>query len=464
MIVRIRPLLDIEKTVEVLNSTKESDTHLIGKFEKKFAAYIGSPKAFAFHQGRSALLIALKILEIKPGDDVIVQSYIFHVVIDAILEVGANPVLVDSSLEDFNISPQAIKEEITPRTKAIVATHLGLPCKIDEISNIAKENNCFLIENCAHALGAQYNGENTGTFGDLSFFSFDVDKPFSTGDGGMLVINNLKLLDKAREIFSQYKRISFEKEKEILYGLLLQHFVTDEEIYPENGFIPVDFGKNLVKKDQELLFLLGNAIQYRNDKGFQEHILPYLMKRRLLENLHKNSLLHSFFLKIYTRAKVAMGLVKIKRIDSDRLLMNTLRSAVGIACLEDFNKAKDIRNRNTQCYINFLNKNIYIHPQIGEKKKPAFIRYIVLNNTKTEKEDITFSARKHGFELGIFNWSVPVHLCYPYNKILSFDREKLKNSEYLGRNLLSLPIHPYVNESSVKRIAKFLNEFGSRPG
>ena len=455
MIVRIRPFLDIEKLAAALAPAKGTDANAIEEFENAFALYLGTRRAIAVHQGRAALLLALKMLDIGSGDEVIVQSYIFHVVIDAILEVGAKPVLVDSSLDDFNVSPEAIRREISPRTKAIMITHLGIPCDIEEIIDIAKAHDCFLIENCAHTLGAKYNGQNVGTFGDVSFFSFDVDKPFSTGDGGMLVINNINLMDKASQILKQHKKVPLKTEKEIIYGLLLQHFVTDEEIYPEKGFLPVDFGKSAVRNDRGLFSLMENAGENGGYRDFRSHVLPYLQRNSLLHL--KKSWVMGMASRAYGRALVSLGIKKIAKIDSDELLMNSLRSAVGLACLQDFNLARDIRNRNTQCYMDSLDPAAYRQPHINEKIKPSFIRYTVLNNTKYDNSHISAAAKERGFEVGIFNWSTPIHLCYPYNKILSFDPDRLRNSEHLGERLLSLPVHPYIDESKVKKISQFLN-------
>jgi len=458
MIVRIRPLLDVNTISKAVALAGETDDHLIKDFENVFGSYIGASNAIAVDRGRSALLLALKILDIKRGDEVLVQSHIFHVVVDAVLEVGAKPVLADSSMVDFNVSSHAIEREVTPRTKAIIITHLGIPCDIEEISDIARRHNCYMIENCAHTLGAGYKGKNVGTFGDISFYSFDVDKPITTGDGGMLVINNQGLVTKAHEILSNYKKTPLEKEKEIVYGLLLHHFATSEEIYPEKGFLPVDFGKNAVKNDPQLLSLMEKTMAAGADKDIREHVFPYMQQEKMLNT--ERSLLEKMLSRVYCKARAMLGMVNIQKIDSSHLLMNSLRSAVGIECMKNFDTARDIRNSNTQYYIDHLDKSAFKQPQIAEGKTPAFIRYTVLNNTKYENFDITGKAREHGFEIGIFNCSAPIHLCYPYNKLLSFDRNRLSNSEQIGKRLLSLPVHPYVDESALKKIVQFLNNLG----
>lgn len=466
MIVRIRPPLDPARISKALAQDPEPDGDQVKRFEAAFASRLGAAGAFAFDRGRSALLAALKILGVKGGDEVIVQSYIFHVVIDAILEAGARPVLADSSLEDFNVSPRAIKEAMTARTRAVIVAHLGVPCDMEEIIAIVRGHDCRLIENCAHVLGAEYGGKETGRFGDMSFFSFDVDKPVSTGDGGMLVINNERLLESARSVLGGYGRVPMEKEKEIVCGLLLHHFVTAEDVYPPDGFLPVNFGKEAVKKDRRLRRLVEDAARDGLSAGSglaADALGSYLRRSHMqggktrLENKIKNTVSRAGE-RARARLACAMGRVDIPKIESAFPLMNSLRGAVGIVCLEDYGGYKAVRDRNARYYAGHLNGSAFIIPRIDNGKRPAFIRYAVLNNTRHDNAFIATAARKQGFEVGIFNWSAPVHLCYPYNRLLDFDRAKLQNSERLGRSLLSLPVHPYIGEDALEKITGFLNE------
>jgi perosamine synthetase len=232
MLNRARPHLDINKILEQFSSANPPDEEHIANFENNFCKYIDTCFCKAIDYGRYALSLALKTLNISKGDEVIVQSFICNVAIDAILSHGAKPVLVDSSLKDFNISPSEIRKKITSKTKAIIIAHLyGIPCDIDEILSIAEENNCFLIEDCAHCINSKYKEKKVGTFGDISFFSFNFDKPLSTGNGGMLVVNNKKLVDKAKEILDKLKRIDAQEDKKIVYGLFIQHILTNRD-YP----------------------------------------------------------------------------------------------------------------------------------------------------------------------------------------------------------------------------------------
>ena len=460
MITRIRPYLDFEKITGIVADTAKQaidppHEQTPNEFESAFASWLGVSHVFAVDRGRAALLLALKMLNIERGDEIIVQSYIFHAVIDAIVELGAVPVLADSRLDDFNVDPLSIGKKMTQRTKAIIITHLGIPCDIDEIGMIARRHNCYLIENCAHTLGSEYKGKKTGRLGDIAFFSFDVDKPLTTGDGGMIVINNDSLLENACNVVSRYRKVPFMKEKEIVCGLLLQHFVTSEDIYPKKGFIEVNFGKEAVKNDPFLLSLVEDAAHGRTAAEFREKILPYIRRKGLLTE--NKSWLNNIAERAMRRVKSVTGRLEIQKIEARCLMMNSVRNAVGAQCMKDYDECLSARNVNTKYYIDHLDKGAFLQPTIGDEKKASFIRYAVLNNTRHDNSRIITEARKRGLEIGIFNWGSPIHLSHPYNRLLDFDRRELPNSEYLCKRLLSLPIHPYVNGEGLERIVGFLN-------
>ena len=144
---------------------------------------------FTFSSGRIALYAVLHALGIKKGDEVITQAFTCVAVPNSIRWIGATPVYTDID-DSLNISPKDIEKKITPHTKAIIVQHtFGIPADMDAISRIAKAHGLILIEDCAHALGAEYNGKKLGSFGDASFFSFGRDKVLSSVWGGAAMIN-----------------------------------------------------------------------------------------------------------------------------------------------------------------------------------------------------------------------------------------------------------------------------------
>jgi len=170
----------------------------IPRFENEFRRIIGIEHATAVSNGTVALHLALVTLGIGPGDEVIVPSFTYIASVSNISHAGATPVFVDSLENTWQIDPADVKRKITDKTKAIMVVHLyGHPCEMDELVKIAKENDLFIIEDCAEAFGSTYKDKHVGTFGDLSTFSFYGNKTVTTGEGGMIVTNDETLYDRA---------------------------------------------------------------------------------------------------------------------------------------------------------------------------------------------------------------------------------------------------------------------------
>jgi perosamine synthetase len=171
----------------------------IGQLENRFSSYIGTKHAVAVSNGTAALHLALSVLGIGDGDNVLVPSLTFIAAANCVTYVGANPLFVDSHPGYWCIDPQAVKKKVTDNTRAIILVHLyGHPCDIDPILEIARSKNLRVIEDCAEAHGAEYSGRRVGSFGDVSCFSFYGNKIITTGEGGMCLTNNEELADKMR--------------------------------------------------------------------------------------------------------------------------------------------------------------------------------------------------------------------------------------------------------------------------
>lgn len=162
------------------------------EFEKEFAAWCESEYAVALANGTVALELALKVLEIGLGDEVVVASRTFLASASCIVAVGAMPVFADVDRNSQNITAQSVAAVLSPRTKAIICVHLaGWPCDMDPIMALAREHGLYVIEDCAQAHGARYKGRSVGSIGDFGAWSFCQDKIMTTGgEGGMLTTNN----------------------------------------------------------------------------------------------------------------------------------------------------------------------------------------------------------------------------------------------------------------------------------
>lgn len=170
-----------------------------GKFEQQFATYFGVKYGVALSNGSVAIELALEILNIGVGDEVIVTPRTFIATVSSICLKGATPVFADVDLNTQNITAGSIQACITPKTKAILLVHLaGWPCDMQAVMEVATKSNLRLIEDCSQAHGAKYEDSYVGSFGDVATFSFCQDKIMTTGgEGGMLVTNNESIWRKA---------------------------------------------------------------------------------------------------------------------------------------------------------------------------------------------------------------------------------------------------------------------------
>ena len=176
------------------------------EFESRFSDMLGSKSIYstAVSSGTASLHMALLGLGIGSGDEVIIPALTFVADINVVKMVGATPVLADcSNYNNWNVSAETIKAQITPKTKAVIVVHFaGYPCEMDKILTLCKRRGLYLIEDVAHAPDAKYKGKACGTFGDYGCFSFFTNKNLSVGEGGMVVTKNRQLDIRAKEFRS----------------------------------------------------------------------------------------------------------------------------------------------------------------------------------------------------------------------------------------------------------------------
>lgn len=192
--------VDVDYVTECVKSTWISGvSEYVERFEERFARYCYCKYGVATNSGTTALHVALSALDIKRGDEVIIPTLTMIATANAIVYLGARPVLVDSELETWNIDVTKIEEKITKRTKAIMPVHIyGHPADMDPILELAGKYDLYVIEDAAEAHGAEYKGKKTGGIGNVGCFSFYANKIITTGEGGIIVTNNEELAEKAK--------------------------------------------------------------------------------------------------------------------------------------------------------------------------------------------------------------------------------------------------------------------------
>jgi len=192
---------EIEAVVSVLRSPRLSLGPKLEEFEHAMVEYVGSEHAVGVSSGTAGLHLALLALSIGPGDEVIVPSFTFVAVANAVRYLGAVPVFADIDAESLNLDPARAEAAITPRTKAMIAVHtFGRPADMAALGQIARRHQLHLIEDACEALGAEMDGRQVGTFGDAAVFAFYPNKQITTGEGGMVVTQDLDVARRLRAL------------------------------------------------------------------------------------------------------------------------------------------------------------------------------------------------------------------------------------------------------------------------
>jgi perosamine synthetase len=205
--------LEIRAVTRVLKSKNLAQGPEVLKFEGMFSKHVSDLECVAVNSGTSALLLALIALGIGESDEVIVPSFTFAATANAVVLAGGTPVFADIDQTTFNIDIDSVRNQITSKTRAIIAVHLyGLPANMVALSQLCKEKDLFLIEDAAQAHLASIDGVNVGTFGDVSAFSFYPTKNMTTGEGGMVVAKDPEVARRVRLLRNQGMEIKYQNE------------------------------------------------------------------------------------------------------------------------------------------------------------------------------------------------------------------------------------------------------------
>ena len=263
----------------------------IEELENQFKEYLGVKHAFSFNSGRSALMAILQSLDLEPKNEVLLQAFTCNAAVNPILWSGLKPVYVDCDEDNFNIDIEDLKKKVSPMSRVVMVQHtFGLPADMEKVLDIAQQNNLILIEDCAHALGAEYTLVNSaqiekvglsaearrakaGTFGKAAFFSFSRDKIISSVYGGMAVTNDPLLGERLRQAQDKFAYPSYCWILQQLFHPVLMNFL----ILPTYNFL---FGKILLVLFQ-WLHILSKAVHWKEKRGRKPCYFPKSMPNAL---------------------------------------------------------------------------------------------------------------------------------------------------------------------------------------
>ena len=378
--------------------------------EERFKEYLGVKYTFTFNSGRSALMAILNSLRLKENDEVLLQAFTCNAAVNPIIWAGLKPVFVDIN-DTLNLDLEDLKRKITPRSKAIMVQHnFGWPAEIEEISNIAKENNLFLIEDCAHSLGAKFKDRFCGTFGEAAFFSFGRDKIISSIFGGVAVTNNEKIGERLKE---------FQEKLD----------------YPSSFWI-----------FQQLLHPI-----LMNWKVMPSYAIHPFLGRMILGVFHQLSILSKAVYKKEKKGKIPSQFPK------------RFPNALAILALNQFRKLErfnDYRRKIAAFYEKELNGFNLPLGKFQEEIKPIFMRYPVL--VEKETDEILKEARKRKIFLDD-GWRKNV-VVPPDTDIgkMRYIPGSCPRAERVAKSILNLPTHINISKREAEKIVEFIKKYGDQ--
>ena len=362
--------------------------------EEQFKKYLGVKYAFAFNSGRSAFLAILESFDVE-GKEILLQAFTCNAAVNPILKLKAKPIFVDID-DSLNMDPEDLKKKITSNSSVIMVQHtFGYPAKINEISNIAKENNLILIEDVAHSLGARIEGKYCGTFGKASFFSFGRDKIISSVYGGMAVTNDSEIAEKLKQIQAKLKLPSFLWIfQQLMHPILINLFILPA--YNLNSFLG-----RIVLGAFHKLSILSKSVYKEEKKGKIPKIFP----------------------KKFPNGLALLALNQFKKLEK----YNTHRKKIAELYQKAFN--------------------------LPENKEAVFMRFPLL--MKTDTDIILKKARKRKMYLND-GWRKSVIVPMDTDK-KEYYFGGCPKAEKTVLSILNLPTHINISENDAKEIIKFLS-------
>jgi len=373
----------------------------VAAFENAFAARVGHRHGFAFWKGRVAMYAILKAMGVGDGDEVILPGYTCVMDVNPIMLLGAKPVFADIEPATYNVSPQELEKKITARTKVIVAQHTyGYPCRMDAVMDVAARHGVAVIEDCCLAMGSTYKGKLCGTFGKAAYWSFQWNKPFTTGIGGMACTSDETLAEAIRALCRESLRKPPLKPAMMLAA---QRMVYRAFIYPRTTAMAAHLFRWLTRK--------GIVVGSSSTAEFVPQYSPE-------------------FFRGMGAGQARAGLRQLKKLDGNLAHRRHMR----------------------QVYDRLLGEAGFDVPQLPPEIDPVLVRYPL---RVKNKEAAVAAATRAGVELGTW-FECPLHPIETPMHLYGYQAGLCPVAEQACLEVVNLPVHPRANEKTARRTVKFL--------
>jgi len=381
-------------------------TDAVHEYELSFAKWLGVRNAYSFWKGRVALYAILKAAGVGPGDEVILPGYTCVVDVNPIKYLGAKPIYVDIEPQTYNINPALIEDKTTGKTRLIIAQHTyGYPCDMGAIMQIAQKHGLTVVEDCCLAFGSEYKGKMVGTFGKAAYFSFQWNKLFTTGVGGMVITNDREFAQRIEAISDQ--EMCAPSKKEIIM-LVVQLAAYKLFIYPRTTALAQSLFRALVKKG----LVLGSSKYDEYSAAPKE----------------------PDFFKGMSDLQACIGMKELRRVDKN---------------IPHRKKFADLYDEL------FSGKGWPFQSYDKSLIAPVLTRYPV---RIAEKEKALAEAAKGGVELG--DWfNSPLHQIETSLEQYDYMPGMCPQAEKAAREVVNLPLHRRVKEITARKSVDFITEF-----
>lgn len=375
----------------------------MNKFEQQFVDYFSADFAVSFWKARVALYALLKAMGIEDGDEVILPGYTCVMDVNPIKYVGAKPVYVDIEPVTYNMRPDLLEAAITEKTKVILAQHTyGYPCEMDAINEIAAKHNIPVVEDCCLAFGSEYKGKLCGTFGKAAYFSFQWNKPFTTGLGGMALSHDKQLSGNLLLLSKEAGEPSFKAS----FMLSAQRAVYKTIIYPKTTAFIAEVFRWMTKK--------GLVVGSSSCAEFVPEMAD------------------DFF------TRMGSG-----QINSGSKQMAKVQTNI------------DHRRKMASLYDELLRDAGFAVPEIPEYMNPSLVRYPLRVSDKQKVIELAPAAK---VEIGTW-FECPLHPIETPMHLYDYKQGQCPEAEIASSEVINLPLHPRAGVSTVKRTVDFVKQF-----